>query len=193
MRAAILGIIEISPAQEFQKFNKLIQRVRADYLGEKEICTSKSNQSGINPPETTLKVSQKPIIDIKKIRTLVELERAKEKQSIERKIISEKEKFKRKVKEDQRRTRAWVRQLPSTRATHREHKRRLLLQEIEKAKELTPVTRSLWLNWGRDRNYITQEDCEKYQQKLRRDLEANISSCRQEISQLEKSLKAKGL
>ena len=188
-QAVILGIIDVGIAQEFRTLNNSLgEKVREDYLKEKE----KRNQDTqkINQPAKSLLEGNldNPILAIKEIRPLVNLERAKEKRTIESKIVSKEEEIKATIREAQRRTRAWVRQLPSLRSIRREHKRRLLLKAVEKAEELTPVTRANWLNWGKEKSIITQKDCEKYQRKLKQNLEIKILNCQREISRLEDSL-----
>ena len=63
------------------------------------------------------------------------------------------------------------------------------LQGVETAEGYSPVAKAIWLKWGLENDYITQEVCEKHQEKLRHKLEADISSCQREISRLENSLK----
>ena len=86
------------------------------------------------------------------------------------------------------RTEAWVYNRSTSIREFRKRRAKLLVQEIHKVAEYSPLEKDNWLVWAKQNKYISSEQCEYQRKKLVRNLDADIKNCRQELRQLESDI-----
>ena len=87
------------------------------------------------------------------------------------------------------RTEAWVYNRNTSIREFRKRRAKLLVQEIHKVEEYSPLEKDNWLVWAKQHKYISSEQCEYQRKKLVWNLDADIQKCRRELNDLELDVK----